>query len=154
MNNRSRQATRALLLATALLVNLPAGAQDPSPHLGDLEKAGVVKAPPATLESFRAALIAAEQDLVTGNVQTATTRLFALVESTAFKQFGNDPEYQNAELTLGRALVKGGAYGSAERYLGRVLHRGAKQPFFAAAYRAMVDVALETRDEAAVLARI
>jgi tetratricopeptide (TPR) repeat protein len=123
-------------------------------YLGDLEKAGVVRTDAGTLEGLRTALIAAERDLVTGNVQSATMGLFALVESRAYAPFKNDPEYQNAELTLGRALVKGGAYASAERYLDRVLRRGPKQPFFAAAYRAMVDVALETRDEAAVLIRL
>ena len=91
---------------------------------------------------------------MTGNVQTATARLFTLVESSAFTKFKNDPEYQNAEMSLGRALVKAGAYSSAERYLGRVLARGPQQPFFGAAYRAMVDVALETRDEAAMLAKL
>ena len=138
-----------------LLIPLLVQATDPvAEYLGDLEKAGVVRTDAGTLETLRAGLVAAEQDLVTGNVQTATARLFALVESGAFAKFTGDPEYQNAELTLGRALVRGGAYGAAERYLGRVLRRGPKQPFFAAAYRAMVDVALETREEAAVLARL
>ena len=123
-------------------------------YLSDLERAGVVRPKDASLEGLRQALVNAEQDLVTGNVQTATTNLFALVESDAFAKFKDDPEYQNAELTLGRALVKGGAYGAAEQYLGRVLKRGPQGPFFAAAYRAMVDVALETREEAATLARL
>ncbi len=150
--------TSLVLLLPLLLqaqVQVQAPAADPvTAYLGDLEKAGVVRAESATLETLRAGLVAAERDLVTGNVQTATTGLFALVESGAFAKFKNDPEYQNAELTLGRALVKGGAYGSAERYLGRVLSRGPKTSFFAAAYRAMVDIALETREETAVLARL
>ncbi|MES1205687.1 MAG: hypothetical protein ABUS79_07085 [Pseudomonadota bacterium] len=135
-------------------VNVPTAAPPAGKNLGDLERAGVVRAEPATLESLRASLITAQQDLVTGNVQTATTRLYALVESNTFAKFRNDPEFQSAELSLGRALVKGGAYGSAERYLTRVLQRGSKQPFYAAAYRAMVDIALETREEAAMLARL
>jgi tetratricopeptide (TPR) repeat protein len=140
-----------------LFLILPLLAQAPDPvgqYLGDLEKAGVVQPQEATLDALRAGLVQAEQDLVAGNVQTATTRLFALVESGAYVKFKNDPEYQNAELTLGRALVKGGAYGSAERYLARILKRGPQQPFFAGAFRAMVDIALETREEAAVLARL
>jgi len=140
----------------ALLPLLVAAVDPVGQYLGDLEQAGVVRTGAATLDGLRAGLVAAESDLVTGNVQTATTNLFALVESGAFAKFKDDPEYQNAELTLGRALVKGGAYGSAERFLGRVLKRGAsgKAPFFAAAYRAMVDIALETREEAAVLGRL
>ena len=133
---------------------VPASAAPVDAYLGDLERAGLVKASGGTLADLRAGLVAAEHDLVTGNVQTATTALFALVESGAFTAFKNDVEFQNAELTLGRALVKAGAYGSAERYLGRVLRRGSKQPFYGAAYRAMVDIALETREEGAVLGRI
>lgn len=130
------------------------GADPVGQFLGDLERAGVVRPREASLDSLREGLIAAQQDLVTGNVQTATTNLFALVESGAFVKFKNDPEYQSAELTLGRALVKGGAYASAEKYLGRVLVRGEKGPFFESAYRAMVDVALETREETALLGQL
>jgi tetratricopeptide (TPR) repeat protein len=132
----------------------PKGADPVGQFLGDLERAGVVRPREASLDSLREGLIAAQQDLVTGNVQTATTNLFALVESGAFAKFKSDPEYQNAELTLGRALVKGGAYASAEKYLGRVLARGEKGAFFEPAYRAMVDVALETREEAALLGHL
>jgi len=131
-----------------------AGAEPMGQYLGDLEKAGVVKMREASLDGLREALIEAQNDLVTGNVQTATTNLFAICESGAFVKFKNDPEYQNAELSLGRALVKGGAYTSAEKYLARVLVRGPKEPFFAPAYRTMADVALETREEAAVLGRL
>jgi TolA-binding protein len=143
------------MIAAVLLIPLLAAAPDPvGQYLGDLERAGIVHAKEASLDGLREGLVAAENDLVTGNVQTATTNLFALVESTAFAKFHDDPEYQNAELTLGRALVKGGAYGAAERYLGRVLARGPQQPFFGAAFRATVEIALETREEAAVLARL
>jgi len=146
-----------LLAAAGAPVAPPQAASPADPvaqYLGDLERAGVVRPKDASLAGLRQGLVDAEQDLVTGNVQTATTNLFALVESDAFAKFKNDPEYQNAELTLGRALVKAGAYGSAERYLDRVLKRGPGSPFFAAAYRAVVDVALETRQEAAVLNRL
>jgi tetratricopeptide (TPR) repeat protein len=142
------------LVLPALLLIQAQIAEPAAQYLGDLEKAGLVRADGNTLEALRSGLVAAEQDLVTGNIQTATTRLFALVESSSFATFKNDPEYQNAELTLGRALVKGGAYGSAERYLTRVLRRGPQNPFFAAAYRSMIDLALETREETAVLARL
>lgn len=144
-----------LLAAAAAPASAAPPAADPvGQYLVDLERAGVVRPKDPSLEGLRQGLIDAQQDLVTGNVQTATTNLFGLVESGAYAKFQNDPEYQNAELTLGRALVKGGAYGSAERYLERVLARGPQSPFFAAAYRAMVDVALETRQEAAVLGRL
>jgi tetratricopeptide (TPR) repeat protein len=147
------KAPRAAQAAAEAAEAAAPAAPAPAQSLGDLEQSGVVKSS-ASLENLRSGLIAAQQDLVTGNVQTATTRLFALVESPAFGKFRNDPEYQNAELTLGRALVRGGAYGAGERYLMRVLARGPKRPFFAPAYRAMADVALESREEGAVLARL
>ena len=46
----------------------------------------------------------------------------------ATRSFDYAPEYANAELTLARALVRSGAYNSAERYLLRVLGRGPKSP--------------------------
>jgi len=144
--------TLALLLGHALFVE-----QDPmARYLADLEKAGVLAgdAQPATIERIRETLVAAENDLVTGNAEIATGRLFRVVEAERFAKLAYAPEYANAELTLGRALVRAGAYASAERYLLRALGHGPGSPFFAPAYRAMVDVALETREQAAVLAML
>ena len=122
-------------------------------YLVDLEQAGVLTGDkqPATLERLREELAAAEEDLVTGNAQVASVRLFRIVESGRYGQFDYAPEYTNAEFTLARALIRAGGYKSAERYLLRVLGRGVKSAFFAPAYRLMVDVALETREQAAIL---
>ncbi len=128
-----------------------------SAYLADLEKAGVLAddaKTPATVEGMRAAVVAAEDDLVTGNAQVATTLLFRIVESPRFAKLSYAPEFANAELTLGRALVRAGAYASAERYLLRALGHGPKSPFFAPAYRAMLDIALETREQVAILAML
>jgi len=74
-----------LLAAATAAPSTPA---DPvGQYLSDLERAGVVRPKDASLEGLRQALVNAEQDLVTGNVQTATTNLFALVESDAFAKF-------------------------------------------------------------------
>ena len=107
---------------------------------------------PATLERLKTELAAAEDDLVTGNAEVASVRLFRIVESPRYAQFSYAPDYANAEFTLARALIRAGGYKSAERYLLRVLGARTKSPFFAPAYRAMVDVALETREQAAILA--
>ncbi|HVZ71032.1 MAG TPA: hypothetical protein VHJ20_01545 [Polyangia bacterium] len=146
----------SLVFSTALAA-LFATEQDPmGAYLTDLEKAGVLTADdtPATVEGIRAAVVAAEDALVTGNADVATTRLFKVVESPRFAKLAYAPEYANAELTLGRALVRAGAYASAERYLLRALAHGPKSPFFSPAYRAMVDIALETREQAATLAML
>jgi len=132
------------------------GADPMGSYLADLEAAGVLQADksPATLERLRAELTAAEDELVTGNAEVASVRLFRIVESPRFRQLDYAPEYVNAELTLGRALVRAGGYDSAERYLLRVLGRGPKTAAFSPAYRMLVDVALETREQAAILAML
>lgn len=148
----------ALLLAQepAAAPASSAPAEPMARYLADLEKAGVLvdDKRPATVDELREALIAAENDLVTGNTQIAATRLFRIVESPRFGKVAYAPEYANAELTLGRALVRAGGYASAQRYLLRTLGRGPKSSFFGPAYRAMIDIALETREQAATLATL
>ena len=102
-------------------------------YLTDLEKAGVLAGDktPATLEKLREELAAAEDDLVTGNAEIASVRLYKIVESQRYLQFEYAPDYATAELTLARALIRAGGSKSAERYLLRVLARGPKAPQFA-----------------------
>src|SRR5580765_5377517 len=148
-----------LLLALLFQKADPAAARpaaDPmGKYLADLEQAGILKgedAAPASLERLRSQLAEAEDDLVTGNPQVAAVKLFRLVESPQYSKFDYAPEYAIAELTLARALIRAGGYKTAERYLLRVLGRGTKSPAFAPAYRGLVNVALETREQTAVLA--
>jgi tetratricopeptide (TPR) repeat protein len=124
-----------------------------SQYLSDLEQAGVLGGSDVapSLPHLKDILRSAEDDLVTGNPQVATTRLFRVVESPQWKAFSYAPEYEAAEFTLGRALARVGAYDSARRYLLRVLGHGPKHPYFAPAYRTMVDAALETREQVAFL---
>jgi tetratricopeptide (TPR) repeat protein len=123
-------------------------------YLSDLEKAGVLgdDKTPATLEKLREELAAAEDDLVTGNPEVASVRLYKVLESQRYAQFDYAPDYATAELTLARALIRAGGTKSAERYLLRVLGRGVQASQFAPAYRALVDIALETKEEAEILA--
>ena len=81
-------------------------------YLADLEKAGVLvdDKQPATLERLKEELAAAEDDLVSGNAEVASVRLFRIVESGRYGQFDYAPEYANAELTLARALIGAGGY--------------------------------------------
>ncbi|HEY7373048.1 MAG TPA: tetratricopeptide repeat protein, partial [Polyangia bacterium] len=134
-----------------------AAAPAPDPmgkYLADLEKAGILAGDkePATLERLKSQLAEAEDDLVTGNAQVASVKLFRLVESPQYAKFDYAPEYATAELTLARALIRAGGYKTAEHYLLRVLGRGTTSPAFAPAYRGLVDIALETREQAAILA--
>jgi tetratricopeptide (TPR) repeat protein len=145
----------ALLLVLAQPADIVPGKADPvSQYLTDLEAAGVLggAAETPSLPRLKEILRGAEDDLVTGNPQAATTRLFRVVESPQWKAFAYAPEYEAAEFTLGRALARAGAYDSAKRYLLRVLSHGPKHPYFTAAYRTMVDAALETREQVVFLA--
>jgi len=87
----------------------------------------------------------AEERLVRGDARAATTLLYGVVESPRYLPWKDSPSYQDAEFLLGRALGRGGAHLSAERYLGRVVARGAQGPYFVPAFRGLVDLALETR---------
>jgi tetratricopeptide (TPR) repeat protein len=144
-----------MISASALLLFLIVQQPDPiGQYFSDLEKAGVLAAEQPSIGLLKDTLRAAEDDLVTGNPQIATTRLYRIVEAPQWRPLAYAPEYANAELTLGRALVRSGAYASARRYLLRVLAHGPKGPYFTAAYRAMVDAALETREQPGVLAQL
>src|SRR6185436_17993558 len=150
-----------LRLSFALLLQKtePAAPAAPAPdpmgqYLADLEKAGILtgdKTQPS-LEQLRTAIAEAEDDLVTGNAEVASVKLFRIIEAPRYAKFDYAPEYAIAELTLARALIRAGGYKTAERYLLRVLGRGTKSPAFAPAYRLMVDIALETREQVAILA--
>ena len=124
-------------------------------YLADLDKSGALAAEASpSVDKIKQALVAAENDLITGNPQIATIRLYRIIESPAWQSLSFAPEYQNAEFTLARALVKAGSYGSARGYLLRILRRGPQQPYFVPAYRAMLDIALESREQTAVLATL
>jgi tetratricopeptide (TPR) repeat protein len=147
----------SLSLALLMQDGAPAAAAPPpdpmGKYLADLEKAGILTADkePASLERLKSQLAEAEDDLVTGNAQVASVKLFRLVESPQYAKFDYAPEFAIAELTLSRALIRAGGSKTAERYLLRVMGRGTKSPAFAPAYRAMVDIALETHEQAAIL---
>lgn len=119
-------------------------------YLADLEKARRLPAEAATLDGLKATVAAAEEHLVRRDARAASRLLFAIVESPRHHTFKHDVSYQNAELLLGRALLRGRAYRSAERYLTRVLSRGPTGPFYLPAARAMVDLALDTRETARI----
>src|SRR5215510_12492816 len=83
----------------------PAAAPPPDPmgqYLADLEKAGILtgdKTQPS-LEQLRAAIAEAEDDLVTGNAEVASVKLFRIIEAPRYAKFDYAPEYAVAELTL------------------------------------------------------
>jgi tetratricopeptide (TPR) repeat protein len=117
-------------------------------YLSDLEASRRLPPEEATEAILRERLRSADDQLVRGDARAATTVLFGIVESPRFAQWKDTPSYQDAEFLLGRALARGGARRSAERYLTRVLSHGPDAPYFVPAYRALVDLALETKSYA------
>lgn len=106
------------------------------------------------LTTLRAELSTAEGLLRAGAALEAAVALFAIVESPRYAAFGDFVELQNAEYDLALALLKSGSYGAALTALERVLGRGPSALYWGPAHRRAVDLALETREHAGVLARL
>ena len=135
----------------------PAASDAPDPlggYLAELERTRRLPVETASLERLREVLATSEEHLVRGDARAAAVGLFSIVESPRYLPFASSAPYQSAELLLGRALVRGGAHLSAERYLLRQLARGPAGAFFVPAHRALVDVALETRQYERLLATL
>ena len=131
-----------------LAVAAPAAPTAPEPlagYLAELERTRRLPPEVASAERLREILTAAEDHLVRGDSRAAASALFAVLESPRYLPYKDEPAYQQAELVLGRALLRGRAHQSAERYLMRAVSRGPRGAYFVPAHRALVDVALETR---------
>jgi hypothetical protein len=144
----------ALALALPLIPGPAAAAEAPDPlagYLADLERSRRLPPEEASGDRLRVILTGAEDHLVRGDGRAAASALFAVLESPRYLPFKDTPAYQQAELVLGRALLRGRAFQSAERYLLRAVARGPGAAYFVPAHRALVDVALETRQIARLL---
>jgi hypothetical protein len=114
----------------------------------------LIDAESGTLETLRNDLGAAELLLRDGAYSSAAVALYAIVKSPRYAAFTDFVEYQNAEYDLGVALARAGSFGAALDALEVVLRRGPAAPYWGPAHRRTVDVAIETRDHAGVLARL
>jgi hypothetical protein len=114
----------------------------------------LIDAESGTLDTLRSELGAAELLLRDGAFTSAAVALYAIVRSPRYAAFTEFVEYQNAEYDLGVALARAGSYGAALDALDAVLRRGPAAPYWGPAHRRAVDVGLETRDHAGVLARL
>jgi tetratricopeptide (TPR) repeat protein len=120
----------------------------------ELERLGLVDVTTGDRDTLTAELAAAEKLLQAGAAMDAAIALFAIVESPRYAGFETFVEYQNAEYELGVALTGAGATGTALEVFARAVGRGEESPYMEAAHQRMVDLALQTRDHAAVLARL
>jgi tetratricopeptide (TPR) repeat protein len=164
-----RRGRAALALVATALTSLGAGAaraddQGAAPddladhalaaYFTELGKANLVDTESGSKDTLTRELGAAEHLLRDGAAIDAAVALYAIVYSPRYAPFHDFVEYQNAEYYLGVALIDAGAYGAALDQLIRVLGRGPAAPYWGPAHRRAVDVALETRDFAGVLARV
>jgi TolA-binding protein len=123
-------------------------------YFGELERLGLIDKNTGTPELLRAELGRAERALEAGDPVGAAILLYGIVESPRFTDFSDFPEYQNAEYDLVVALYGAGSYDASLQYALRIVARGPSALYFSAAHRRAVDIALETRDYAGVLAAL
>jgi hypothetical protein len=123
-------------------------------YFAELARVGLVDAESGDKDTLSRELEDAERLLREGASIEAAVALYAIVESPRYEAFKDFVEYQNAEYDLAVALANAGAFGTAIEVIERILARGPKAPYWGPAQRRAVDVALETRDHAGILARI
>jgi hypothetical protein len=132
----------------------PAATDPIAAYFTQLEAMKLVDAESGNLDTLRRELATAEELLRDGAFVNAAVALYLIVKSPRYAAFTDFVELQNAEYDLGVALARAGSYGAALDALDVVLRRGPAAPYWGPAHRRAVDIALETRDHAGVLARI
>ncbi len=107
-------------------------------------------------DAARASSQAAEALLARRRVRrTPRSRSTRSSKSPRYAAFTDFVEYQNAEYDLGVALARAGRLRrGARRLRAACCARGPAAPYWGPAHRRAVDIALETRDHAGVLARL
>lgn len=166
---RLRGSTRALLAMVALagtahatprtMATSSAASADTKPdglarYFQELEAMKLLDAESGTLDTLKKELQAAEQLLHAGAFTNAAVALYGIVKSPRYSAFTDFVEYQNAEYDLAVALARAGSYGAALEVIEETLRRGPSASYWAPAHRRAVDIAIETRDYAGVLARL
>jgi len=132
----------------------PAGGDPIAAYFTELEAMKMIDAESGNIDSLRRELGTAEQLLRDGAFANAAVALYLIIKSPRYAAFTDFVEYQNAEYDLGVALARAGSYGAALDALEAALRRGPAAPYWGPAHRRAVDIAIETRDHAGVLARI
>ncbi|MEO8845278.1 MAG: hypothetical protein ABI591_20670 [Kofleriaceae bacterium] len=119
-----------------------------------LESMKLIDVETGTLESLKRELAVGEKLLTDGAFTNAAVTLYAIVKSPRYSSFSDFVEFQNAEYDLAVALARAGAYGASLEVIDGILKRGPAAPYWGPAHRRAVDIAIETRDHAGVLARL
>ncbi len=166
----------AILLASTVAIAAPRTKTDPKPPAGAaaapaapaehdvddplakyfaaMEQMKLVDVESGNLETLRRELGIAEGLLKDQAFSNAAVALYAIVKSPRYNAFTDFVEFQNAEYDLAVALARAGSFGAALDAIDVVIKRGPAAPYWGPAHRRAVDIALETRDHAGVLARL
>lgn len=133
----------------------PEAPDDPlAKYFTELEAMKLIDVESGNLDTLRRELGTAEGLLRDGAFTNAAVALYAIVASPRYAAFTEFVEYQNAEYDLAVALERAGSFGASLEVIDKVLARGPAAAYWAPAHRRAVDIAIETRDHAGVLARI
>lgn len=133
----------------------PKPVDDPlAAYFHQLAAMNLVDAESGTLETLSRDLSVAERLLTDGAYSNAAVALYAIVRSPRYSAYASSVEYQNAEYDLAVALARSGAYGAALDVITGIIQRGPGSPYWGPGHRRAVDIAIETRDHAGVLARL
>ncbi len=132
-----------------------ADADDPlAKYFSALESMKLIDVESGTLETLKRELGTGEKLLTDGAFTNAAVALYAIVKSPRYASFTDFVEFQNAEYDLSVALARAGAYGASLDVIEAILKRGPAAPYWGPAHRRAVDIGIETRDHAGVLARL
>ncbi len=123
-------------------------------YFAALESMKLVDIESGNLETLRRELAVGERLLNDGTFTNAAVALYAIVKSPRYTAFTDFVEFQNAEYDLSVALARAGAYGASLEVIDDIMRRGPGSPYWGPAHRRAVDIAIETRDHAGVLARL
>jgi outer membrane protein assembly factor BamD (BamD/ComL family) len=123
-------------------------------YLDALAQRRLIAAETGSVERLREIELRGEELYYEERYDESALLLWEVAESPRFADFVDLPEFRGAEYMLAGALQELGALRSAARYLGRILERGQEDPYFAPAYRRYVDVALDSGNLAAAIARL
>jgi TolA-binding protein len=138
-----------------LATTTPAHADDAlAKYYSALEQMKLIDVGGGTLDTLRRDLGVADDLLRDGTYTTAAVALYNIVESPRYSAFTDFVEYQNAEYDLSVALSRAGSYGAAMTVIEAIIKRGPSSPYWGPAHRRAVDIAIDTRDHAGVLARL
>ncbi|MFT3700506.1 MAG: hypothetical protein QM831_45600 [Kofleriaceae bacterium] len=141
----------------------PAGKSEPvkadvddplAKYFSTMESMKLIDVESGTLESLKRELTTGEKLLTDGAYTNAAVALYAIVKSPKYASFSDFVEFQNAEYDLAVALARAGAYGASLEVIDGILKRGPAAPYWGPAHRRAVDIGIETRDHAGILARL